>query len=84
MMPKRQSRHWGYGRFCILAIMFLLWGGYAFASEQGRNHQPAQYRIFTLKHISAEQGRKYLAQVNIGTVSQLPGAGVLLVTAQPS
>jgi type II secretory pathway component GspD/PulD (secretin) len=65
-------------------IMFLLWSSCVFAAEQVRNHQPVQYRIFTLKHISAEQGRKYLAQVNIGTVSQLPGAGVLLVTAQPS
>jgi len=65
------------GKFCILAIMFLLWGSYGFAAEQ-----PVQYKIFTLKHISAERGKKYLSQVNIGTVSQLPGAGAILVTAQ--
>ena len=65
------------GKFCILAIMFLLWGSYGFAAEQ-----PVQYKIFTLKHISAERGKKYLAQVNIGTVSQLPGASAILVTAQ--
>jgi type II secretory pathway component GspD/PulD (secretin) len=57
--------------------MFLLWGSYGFAAEQ-----PVQYKIFTLKHISAERGKKYLAQVNIGTVSQLPGASAILVTAQ--
>ncbi len=79
MMPKRQSRYWGYSKFCIVAIMFLLWGGYAFAAEQS-----AQYKIFTLKHISAEQGKKYLAQLDIGTVSQIPGASVLLVTARGS
>jgi type II secretory pathway component GspD/PulD (secretin) len=44
---------------------------------------PARYRVFFLKHISAEKGKEYLAEVKIGTVSQLPGANMLLVTAQP-
>ncbi len=43
----------------------------------------ARYRVFSLKHISAEQGKKYLAEAGLGTVSQLPGVNALLVTAQP-
>jgi type II secretory pathway component GspD/PulD (secretin) len=35
-----------------------------------------------LRHISAEQGKKYLAEAKLGTVSQLPGPNALLVTAQ--
>jgi type II secretory pathway component GspD/PulD (secretin) len=41
-----------------------------------------RYRVFSLRHISAEEGKKYLAGVKIGTVSQLPGPNALLVTAQ--
>jgi general secretion pathway protein D len=42
----------------------------------------ARYRVFSLKHISAEQGKKYLAEAGLGTASQLPGVNALLVTAQ--
>jgi type II secretory pathway component GspD/PulD (secretin) len=42
-----------------------------------------RYRVFSLRHISANKGKEYLAQLKIGTVSQLPGANVLLVTASP-
>jgi type II secretory pathway component GspD/PulD (secretin) len=64
--------------------MLLLWAGFSFAAENGRNSQPVQYKIFTLKHISAELGKKYLAEMGIGTVSQLPGTSTILVTAQSS
>jgi len=40
------------------------------------------FRIFTLKHISAEQGKKFLSEVGIGTVSQLSGSPALLVTGK--
>ena len=43
---------------------------------------PERFGVFRLKHISGEQGRKYLAQAGIGTVSQLPDSDTLLVTAQ--
>lgn len=46
------------------------------ASESGG------FRIFTLKHISAEQGKKFLSEVGIGTVSQLSGSPALLVTGK--
>ena len=92
-MAKRQLRYEGYSKFCILAMMSLLWAGFAFAAGQSGPakrpdgslpDQPVQYKILTLKHISAERGKKYLAELNIGTVSQLPGTGTLLVTAQPN
>jgi type II secretory pathway component GspD/PulD (secretin) len=54
-----------------------------FAAEQGAASGVARYRVFSLKHISAEQGKKYLAEAGVGTVSQLPGVDALLVTAQP-
>ena len=82
MMSKRQLRYVDYSKFCIPAIMLLLWAGFSFAAENGRNSQPVQYKIFTLKHISAELGKKYLAEMGIGTVSQLPGTSTILVTAQ--
>ena len=52
------------------------------ATEQGAVSAVARYRVFSLKHISAEQGKKYLAEAGVGTVSQLPGVNSLLVTAQ--
>jgi len=82
MMSKRQLRYVDYSKFCIPAIMLLLWAGFSFAAENGRNSQPVQYKIFTLKHVSAELGKKYLAEMGIGTVSQLPGTSTILVTAQ--
>ncbi|GAI57911.1 unnamed protein product, partial [marine sediment metagenome] len=51
-------------------------------TEMGANSVPPRYRVFTLRHIPAEQGKKYLAEARIGTVSQLPGLNALLVTAQ--
>ncbi len=51
-------------------------------TEMGANSVPPRYRVFSLRHIPAEQGKKYLAEARIGTVSQLPGLNALLVTAQ--
>jgi len=92
-MMKRQLRCGNYpdrSGFWILGMVCLLWAGFSFAvsasclaqDRQGEPAQSVQYKIFTLKHISAERGKKYLAQVGIGTVSQLPGASAILVTAQ--
>jgi general secretion pathway protein D len=75
----------------ICAVTVVLSGGCLFAAEQGAasprgeatGSGVARYRVFSLKHISAEQGKKYLAEAGVGTVSQLPGREVLLVTAQP-
>ncbi len=72
----------GYGRFLLLVVTFLLFSNNPFAAAQGTS-RPGRFRVFDLKHISAEQGKKYLAELGIGTVSHLPGTAALLVTAQP-
>ncbi|MHC4758413.1 MAG: secretin N-terminal domain-containing protein [Planctomycetota bacterium] len=41
-----------------------------------------RYRVFSIRHISAEQGKNVLEQLEIGTVSQLPNSNTLLVTAE--
>ncbi|MCJ7730634.1 MAG: hypothetical protein MUO27_12290, partial [Sedimentisphaerales bacterium] len=44
--------------------------------------EPERYRVFLLKHISAQEGIQFLVDANIATVSQLNDANMLLVTAQ--
>jgi hypothetical protein len=78
MAAERQSRGRWKAKVVICAIVFFLSGSFIFAAEQGI----ARYRVFSLKHISAEQGKKYLADAGLGTVSQLPDVNALLVTAQ--
>ena len=67
----------------ILAVTVMLGSNYLLAAETGAGSGLARYRVETLKHISAEQGKKYLAEAGIGTASQLPGTNTLLITAQP-
>jgi type II secretory pathway component GspD/PulD (secretin) len=81
-MAKQRFFRGGYGRFFILAVTFLLLSNYHLAAAQSTS-EPVRYRIFPLKHISIEQGKKYLADAQIGTVTHLPGTDALLVTAQP-
>ncbi len=75
------------GRDCSKAFIFIcgiivaLCGSFLPAAEQSAASKPARYRVFSLKRISAEQGIKYLAEIGIGTVSQLPKTNTLLVTA---
>jgi len=42
-----------------------------------------RYRVFAFKHITVEQAKEFLAEAKLGTVSQLPAANMILVTAQP-
>ena len=67
--------------FCFLVF---LCGGLVFAAEHANKADPPRYRVFPLRHISAEQGKEYLTQLEIGTVSQLPSPNTLLVTALAS
>jgi len=59
-----------------------------FAAEAKQTVQqsspPVRYKAFFLKHISARQGSKFLADAGISTVSQIPGSNTLLVTAKPA
>ena len=67
----------------ILSASLMLVSSYLFAAEKVAGSEPARYRVESLRDISAEQGKKYLAEAEIGTVSQLPGPNTLLITAQP-
>jgi len=55
------------GMFLLVALSFAGTGG--------------RYRVFSLKHVSTETAIEFLDEVGIGTVSQLPDANTLLVTA---
>ncbi len=65
-----------------LSVTFLLCSGYLFANEQAA-YELVPYRIFTLKNIAPEAGKKFLDDMGIGTVSHFPNSSALLVTAQP-
>jgi type II secretory pathway component GspD/PulD (secretin) len=67
----------------VLAVLVLLTGSYPLAAEENGDSKLLRYRVFSLRHIPAQKGKEYLAQAKIGTVSQLPGANMLLVTASP-
>jgi len=51
------------------------------AAEQSAAAEAVGHKVLALKHISAKQGREYLAEAKIGTISPLPGVNALLVTA---
>ena len=79
------KRHKGRGPAEISVLIFLaiafLAGGYLHASNGAGGSGLGRYRVFSLKFIPAKTGKDYLAKAGIGTVSQLPGANTLLVTA---
>ncbi|MHC4530197.1 MAG: secretin N-terminal domain-containing protein [Planctomycetota bacterium] len=79
------KRHKGRGPAEICVLIFLviafLAGGYLHASNGAGGSGLGRYRVFSLKFIPAKTGKEYLAKAGIGTVSQLPGANTLLVTA---
>lgn len=83
MMTKSQSNNCTYGKalltFCTLA--FVLGSSFLFAAEQKDTSELPRYIVRSLKHISPAQGKKYLKELKLGTVSQLPNSNTLLVTA---
>jgi len=85
MITERQIQGRGKAKVFVVicAVVVFLCGSFLFAAEQGAVSVAARYRVFSLKHVSAEQGKKYLDEAGLGTVSQLPGVNALLVTAQP-
>lgn len=66
----------------VCTVIFVLSGNGLWAAGRETAPKTARYRVFSLKHISAEQGEKYLAELGIGAVSQLPGPNALLITGQ--
>jgi general secretion pathway protein D len=69
-------------QFLVLAIIVLLSGGYLTAVGQD-DYDLVPYEFITLKNIAPEQGKKFLDDLGIGTISHIPGSPALLVTAQP-
>ncbi len=80
MINLRFSQKSGGRIFAFFAGVLLLFG-WGFSAVYGASG--GGFRIFTLKHISAEQGVKYLSDVGIGPVSGLSGSPSLLVTGKP-
>ena len=83
MMIKQHCSHGGYNWIFVFTATLLIFNNCLFAAEQtGVSKEPA-YIIFPLKHISVEQGKKYLAETMTGTVTHFPASSALLVTAEP-
>lgn len=82
-----KNRFLSGGHIGILALVFayLFAGHCVLGDSQSGPPEEATFEIFSLKHISAHQGKKYLAEVVKGTVTHIPvpGSSTLLVTAQP-
>jgi general secretion pathway protein D len=78
---RRGPSHGGYAKAFILAVTLSLCSSPLLGAEQDAATEAVAHKVLALKHISAKQGRKYLAQAKIGTVSPLPGVNALLVTA---
>jgi len=71
------------GRFLVVSVVLLLFSNYLLAAQQGVS-EAMEFKIFPLKYISVEQGKKYLIEAGTGTtVSPFPGTAALLVTARP-
>ncbi|UCC98315.1 MAG: hypothetical protein JSW66_00175 [Phycisphaerales bacterium] len=86
MINDRRFSRGGYSGILALVVMVicLLVGNCIFAAEQASASEGASYKFFPLKHISVEQGEKYLGELVAGTITHFPGTSTLLVTAQPS
>jgi general secretion pathway protein D len=83
MMTKQHCSHGGYNWIFAVTAALLIFNNCLFAAEQTGVPKEAGYKIFPLKHISVEQGKKYLAEVMTGTVTHFPASSALLVTAEP-
>jgi len=80
-MAKKRFSGRGFRRSLVFSVTLLLFSNCLLATQQGTS-EPVQYKIFPLKFISVEQGKKYLTDAGIGTVSHFPGSAALLVTAK--
>ena len=80
MLNLRFSHRSGGRIITLLAGLLLLFGS-GVSAVYGASG--GGFRIFTLRHISTERGRKYLSEVGIGPVSGLSGSPSLLVTGKP-
>jgi len=82
MMIKHRFSHGGYNWILALTAVLLIFNNCLFAEEQTRVSKEPGYIIYRLKHISVEQGKKYLAEVIAGAVTNFPASSALLVTPE--
>jgi len=80
-MAKQRFYRGGFSRLLVLSVTLLLFSNCLLAAQESAS-EPS-FRVFPLKYISVEQGKSYLTEVGIGTVSHIPGSAALLVTAKP-
>ena len=80
-----KKRFLGGGHIGILTLIAasLFAGNCVLAGQQAGSPEEAKFEIFSLRHISVDQGKQYLAEVVTGTVTHFPGSSALLVTARP-
>lgn len=71
-----------FSRLLVFSTALLMFSNCLLAAQQDAS-ESMQYKIFPLKYIPVEQGKKYLTDVGIETVSSFPGSPALLVTASP-
>jgi len=83
MRKKWRFLRGGHSEVFALAMTFVLATGCFVACEPARAADTAKYEVFTLQHISVEQGKAFLADIVTGTVTHIPGTPGLLVTAKP-
>jgi len=77
-MIKQRCSQGGQIWILTFTAVLLIFNSSLFAAEQ------TGYKIFPLKHISAELGKKYLAEVITGAVTHFPSTSTLLVTPEPN
>ena len=83
MMTKQHCSHGGYIWIFTLTATLLIAGNCLFAAEQTGVPKETGYVIYSLEHISVEQGKKYLTGIVTGTITHFPASSALLVTAEP-
>ena len=67
----------------ILAISFVvLFCFTALGAEKKDSQKQSRYIIRNLRHISAQAGKMYLADIGVSTVSQLGDSNMLLITGE--
>jgi len=83
MATKQRCGLCNYTGYLALAAVLAICGG-VFAAEKDQSGELTKYRFFQLKHITARQGRRYLGEAGVGTVSLHPKPNTLLVTGKAS
>ena len=82
MVMERQTLHGGPFAVwvTVLSIVLLVNSGGVPAAQTGDAPETPRHKVISLSRITSDQGRDYLLQLGLGTVSKLPGTNAVLVT----